>query len=156
MILLDEQYDGEIISLKKSKNGIVTIKIQSKPKEGAKNGIFRDIIRKLDRNFKRSRYDNCNLLRNTEEENGRGNQGGRGGQAGEKSQAATAKLMKAEAAQKKAMEKAQTEAAKLLNIQGGKTNACSIEKETAQNMSVEELKKAYKAEDTIIKRYLIR
>lgn len=37
-----------------------------------------------------------------------------------KSQAATAKLMKAEAAQKKAMEKAQTEAAKLLNIQGGK------------------------------------
>lgn len=84
MILLDEQYDGEIISLKKSKNGIVTIKIQSKPKEGAKNGIFRDIIRKLDRNFKRSRYDNCNLLRNTEEENGRGNQGGRGGQAGEK------------------------------------------------------------------------
>lgn len=41
MIQLDELYDGEIISLKKGKNGLVTIKIQTNNKQGEqKNGFF--------------------------------------------------------------------------------------------------------------------
>ena len=44
MIQLNEIINGEIISLKKAKNGIVTIKIQ---KETKKNGVFRNFRRKL-------------------------------------------------------------------------------------------------------------
>lgn len=41
MVKLDEIYEGEIISLKKGKNGLVIIKIQTKVnKEDKKNGFF--------------------------------------------------------------------------------------------------------------------
>lgn len=63
MIQLNEIYDGEIISLKKGKNGLVTIKIQTKNEKGVKeNGIFRNFGRKLVRNSLRSRNDCGDIL----------------------------------------------------------------------------------------------
>ena len=48
MVQLNEIYEGEIISLKKGKNGLVTIKIKTNNKQGGhKNGFFGNFDRKL-------------------------------------------------------------------------------------------------------------
>ena len=62
MIRLEEVINGEIISLKRAKKGIVTIKIQTNnEKESKKNGILGSIKRKLVRDSLSGRNDCGNI-----------------------------------------------------------------------------------------------
>lgn len=70
MIQLKEIYDGEIISLKKGKKGIVTIKIDTNVKGANENGIFRNFGRKLVRDSLSSGND-CRYILHAERQKDR-------------------------------------------------------------------------------------